>query len=126
MFRTIIAAAAVAFTATAVCAGDAGEDVIRLGPPLDNDVFAAASAWQASAPSETGRHGNAASDRVGDGGQGRRAGDRSRGRPLSAGAVPHLPGCGVTSAGRPETGAPKSFRPADGRARGPIRMRRDR
>ncbi len=60
MFRTIIAAAAVAFTATAVCAGDAGEDVIRLGPPLDNDVFAAASAWQASAPSETGRHGNAA------------------------------------------------------------------
>ena len=60
MIRTFIAAAAIAFTATAASAGDAGEEVIRLGPPQDNAVFAGASEWKAPAATATGRHGNPA------------------------------------------------------------------
>ena len=61
MIRTLITAAAIAIGATnAVSAGDAGEEVIYLGPPLDNDVFAGNSEAQAPAASETGRHGNPA------------------------------------------------------------------
>jgi len=60
MIRTFIAAAAIAAAATAVSAGDAGEEVIRLGPPQDNDVFAGASEWKAPAAAATGRHGNPA------------------------------------------------------------------
>ena len=61
MIRTLIAAAAIAIVATsAACAGDAGEEVIYLGPPQDNDVFAGTSEWQAPAASDTARHGNPA------------------------------------------------------------------
>lgn len=62
MIKTIFAAAtiAIAIAATAASAGDAGEEVIQLGPPLDNDVFAGASERQAPAASDKGRHGNPA------------------------------------------------------------------
>lgn len=61
MIRTLIAAAAIAIAATGpASAGDAGEEVIHLGPPLDNDVFATSSEWKAPAASGTGRHGNPA------------------------------------------------------------------
>lgn len=60
MIRTLIAAAAIATAAAAASAGDAGEDVILIGPALDNDVFAGTSEWRAPALSGSGRHGNPA------------------------------------------------------------------
>ena len=60
MFRNLIAAAVILSSAGVCIAGDAGEEVIPLDPPQENDVFADASLWQPAAPSGTGRHGNPA------------------------------------------------------------------
>ena len=59
MRNPFIAAFAIALVPTTALAGDAGEEVIHLGPPQDNDVFAGASARKAPAAA-TGRHGNPA------------------------------------------------------------------
>lgn len=62
MRKTFLPAVAIALLASTAIAGDAGEDVIRLGPPQDNDAFAASSTPPAPevAPASTGRHGNPA------------------------------------------------------------------
>ena len=59
MSNSVFTAIAIVLVASVAVAGDAGEEVIRLGPPQDNDVFAGASAWKAPAAA-TGRHGNPA------------------------------------------------------------------
>jgi hypothetical protein len=62
MRTSFITAFAFVLVASAASAGDAGEEVIRLGPPLDNDVFAGTSEWQAPmvTQADKGRHGNPA------------------------------------------------------------------
>ncbi len=60
MCKSIITALVFTLAAAAVSAGDAGEQTEQIWAHVDNDVFAGASAWQAPAPSGTGRHGRPA------------------------------------------------------------------
>ncbi len=57
MCRSLVTALVITLAATAVSAGDAGEQTDQFWAHVDNDVFAGASPWQPSAPTGKGRHG---------------------------------------------------------------------